>query len=33
MADIDAAESWLLLRSYIFGSVDAMCTLGRCVMA
>ena len=28
-----AAESWLLLHSYIFGSVDAMRSLGRCVMA
>ena len=33
MADIDAAESWLLLRSYGFWQLHAMRTLGRCVMA
>jgi len=27
------SESWLLLRSYVFGSVDAMRSLGRLLMA
>ena len=33
MADIAAAESWLCCAVLFFGSVDAMRTLGRCVMA